>query len=258
MPKLSSSAREKLAKQGTADPEAYQFYVRGQTYQDTLTAEGWKKAVEFFQKAITKDPNYAVAYAGMAHAYSWLGFFGYLPERDALKKAGEAANKAIQLNDSIAEAHASLGYVALFSWKWGLAEQELRRALELNPNLPQAHLYCPQFLAAQGRLVDAVAEHKRALELDPTSQVYGQALCAVLWSSREYDKSIKQCLKVVEMYPDVSMPHDTLIDDYKQKRNYAKALVGRDESCDKVACACPPSQNPPSRFPATGSPGCTR
>ncbi len=206
MPKLSSEAREKLARQGTADSEAYQLYVRGQTYQDTLTGEGWKKAIEFFQEAISKDPNYAAAYAGMAHAYSWLGFFGYLPAKEAMKRADEAANKAIQLDDSIAEAHAALGYVALFDWNWRVAEQEIRRALELNPNLSLAHLYYGQYFSSQGRLDDAIAEHKRALELDPASQFMNQALCGEYYSSREYDKSIQQCRKVLEMYPDVPCP----------------------------------------------------
>ena len=224
MPKLSSEAREKLARQGTADSEAYQLYVRGQTYQDTLTGEGWKKAIEFFQEAISKDPNHAAAYAGMAHAYSWLGFFGYLPAKEAMKKADEAANKAIQLDDSIAEAHAALGYVALFDWNWRVAEQEIRRALELNPNLSLAHLYYGQYFSSQGRLDDAIAEHKRALELDPASQFVNQALCGEYYSSREYDKSIQQCRKVLEMYPDVSMPHDTMSADYEQKKIYDKAL----------------------------------
>ena len=224
MPQLSNEARKKLSKQGTADPEAYRFYVKGLSYQDTLTVEGWKKAVEFFQQAISKDPEYAQAYAGMAQAYLWLGLFGKLPPREAMKKADDAANKAIQLDDSSAEAHAALGYVDLFDWKWRASEQELQRAITLNPNLPQAHLYFGQFLSVQGRMDDAVDEHKRLLQLDPTSLVANQLLCSMYYSSREYDKSIQQCLKVVEMYPDVSMPHGDLSDDYAQKKNYTKAI----------------------------------
>jgi len=107
MPQLPNDARKKLTKQGTAVPEAYQFYVKGLSYQDTLTGEGWKKALEFFQQAISKDPRYAPAYAGMAHSYLWLGFFGEIPIKESLKKAEEAANKALQLDDSVAEAHAA-------------------------------------------------------------------------------------------------------------------------------------------------------
>jgi serine/threonine protein kinase/Tfp pilus assembly protein PilF len=224
MPQLSNDARKKLTKQGTADPEAYQFYVKGLSYQDTLTGEGWKKALEFFQQAISKDPRYAQAFAGMAHVYLWLGFFDEIPTKESLKKAEEAANKALQLDDSVAEAHAAAGYVALFNWDWRVADQEIRRALELNPNLSLAHFYYGQYFSSQGRLDDAIAEHKRALELDPASQLMNQALCGMYYSSREYDKSIQQCRKVVEMYPDVSMPHDTISGDYTQKKIYEKAL----------------------------------
>jgi len=224
MPQLSNDARKKLTKQGTADPEAYQFYVKGLSYQDTLTGEGWKKALEFFQQAISKDPRYAQAYAGMAHVYLWLGFFDEIPTKESLRKAEEAANKALQLDDSVAEAHAAAGYVALFNWDWRVADQEIRRALELNPNLSLAHFYYGQYFSSQGRLDDAIAEHKRALELDPASQLMNQALCGMYYSSREYDKSIQQCRKVVEMFPDVSMPHDTISGDYTQKKIYDKAL----------------------------------
>jgi serine/threonine protein kinase/Tfp pilus assembly protein PilF len=224
MPQLSNDARKKLTKQGTADPEAYQFYVKGLSYQDTLTGEGWKKALEFFQQAISKDPRYAQAFAGMAHVYLWLGFFDEIPTKESLKKAEEAANKALQLDDSVAEAHAAAGYVALFNWDWRVADQEIRRALELNPNLSLAHFYYGQYFSSQGRLDDAIAEHKRALELDPASQLMNQALCGMYYSSREYDKSIQQCRKVVEMFPDVSMPHDTISGDYTQKKIYDKAL----------------------------------
>src|SRR5271166_3068673 len=224
VPRLSNDTQEKIAKQGTSDPEAYQLYVRGQTYLDTLNSDGWKKALEFFEKAVARDPNYAAAYAGMAHCYAWLGFFRELPAKEAMSKAADAANKAVQLDDSIAEAHAALGYVALFAWEWKNAERELRRALELNPNLPQAHLYYGQYLAAQGKFDQAVVEHQRALELDPISQIYNQTLCAMYRSAHQYDQSIKQCLKFVDMYPDVSMPHDELSSDYAAQRNYPKAL----------------------------------
>jgi eukaryotic-like serine/threonine-protein kinase len=224
MPKLNNDLKDRLAKQGTADQEAYQLYVRGQTYQDTLTADGWKMAIEYFRKAIAKDPNYAEAYAGMAHSYSWLGFFEVMPSAEARQKATDAAAKAVQLNDSLAEAHAALGYAALFNWEWQRSEKELRRSLELNPNLAQAHLYYGQYLSAQGRLEESVSEHKLALDLDPTSQFFNQGLCAELSCAGKYDQSIQQCQKLVEMYPQVSMPHGTLSDDYVQKKDYAKAV----------------------------------
>jgi serine/threonine protein kinase/tetratricopeptide (TPR) repeat protein len=224
MPTLSTNAKGVIARQGTASTEAYQFYARGRGYQDMLNGEEWKKAIEFFQLAISKDPNYASAYAGMADAYGLLAFFSYLPMNEALQKAEEAANKALQLDDSIAEAHASLGLTSFFQWKWQVAERELRRAIELNPNFAKAHQYYGWYLSSQGKLDDAVAEHMTAIGLDPTSQLSNQSLCGMYYSTREYDKSIEQCLKVIQMYPDTSMPHDQLSGDYEQKRLYDKAL----------------------------------
>lgn len=225
MPKLSAEAREKLAKQGTQDPEAYRLYLKGQAYQDTIAADDWRKSLDFFQKAVAHDPNYARAYAAMAHTYSWLGFFSYMPAKEALDKANAAANKAVQLDDSMAEAHAALGYAALFNWEWTRSEQELRRALELNPNLSQAHLYYGQLQAALGKFDEALAQHKAALSLDPTSQVYNQALCAMYASAELYDQSIQQCSKFLEMYPNVSWAHGTLSEVYELKKEYDRALL---------------------------------
>jgi len=160
----------------------------------------------------------------MADAYGLLAFFSYLPTNEALQKAEEAANKALQLDDTIAEAHASLGLTSFFQWKWQVAERELRRAIELNPNFAKAHQYYGWYLSSQGKLDDAVAEHMTAIGLDPTSQLSNQSLCGMYYSTREYDKSIEQCLKVIQMYPDTSMPHDQLSGDYEQKRLYDKAL----------------------------------
>jgi len=224
MPKISNEARDRIAKQGTVDPEAYRLYVRGLTYQDTLTTDGWKRALEYFQKAVAQDPSYAAAYAGMAHSYSWLGFFGEMPSDEARQKATDTATKAVQLNDSLSDAHAALGYAAMFNWDWKLSEKELRRALELNPNLAQAHLYYGQYLGTQGRFDESVAEHRAALELDPTSQFYNQGLCAILWSAERFDESIQQCRKLVELYPEVSMVHGMLSNDYASKKDYAQAL----------------------------------
>ena len=224
VPKISNEAKDKLAKQGTADPEAYRLYVKGLTYQDTLTADGWKRALEYFQKAVARDPNYAAAYAGMAHSYSWLGFFGEMPSGEARERAIGTATKAVQLDDSLSEAHAALGYAAMFNWDWKLSEKELRRALELNPNLAQAHFYYGQYLGTQGRFDESVAEHRAALELDPTSQFYNQGLCAILWSAERFDESVPQCRRLVELYPEVSMVHGMLSNDYASKKDYAQAL----------------------------------
>ena len=147
-----------------------------------------------------------------------------MPEAEARAKATEAATRAVQLDNSLAEAHAALGFAAMFNWEWQLSERELRRALEINPNLAQAHIYYGQYLCTQGKFDESVAEHKVALELDPTSQFYNQGLCAILNSAGRDDESIQQCRRLVEMYPEVSMPHGTLSNDYFRKSDYGAAL----------------------------------
>ena len=224
IPTLSGGAKEKIAKQRTTNSEAYQFYVRGRTYQDALGGESLKRAVESFQLAVSKDPGYASAYAGMADAYGLLAFFAYLPTNETLRKAEEAANKAIRLDDTNAEAHASLGLVSLFDWKWQVAERELRRAIELNPNLAIAHGYYGIYLSSQGRLDEGLAEDKLELGLDPISQIANANLCGMYYSAREYDQSIQQCLKELQMYPDDPISHYNLASDYEQKKLYEQAL----------------------------------
>jgi len=183
-----------------------------------------KRAVESFQLAVSKDPGYASAYAGMADAYGLLAFFAYLPTNETLRKAEEAANKAIRLDDTNAEAHASLGLVSLFDWKWQVAERELRRAIELNPNLAIAHGYYGMYLSSQGRLDEGLAEDKLELGLDPISQIANANLCGMYYSAREYDQSIQQCLKELQMYPDDPISHYNLASDYEQKKLYEQAL----------------------------------
>jgi len=224
-PTLSSNARETIAKQGTTNSEAYQFYVRGRAYQDAyFNGESLKKAVELFQLAVSRDSGYASAYAGMADAYGLLGFFSFLPTNETLRKAEEAANKAIRLDDTNAEAHTSLGLVSLFDWKWQVAERELRRAIELNPNLAIAHGYYGMYFSSQGKLDEALAEDKLQLGLDPISQLANGNLCGMYYSAREYDKGIQQCLKQLQMYSDDALAHFTLSSDYEQKKLYEQAL----------------------------------
>src|ERR1035438_1300842 len=153
---LSNDQKQKLARQITSNPEAYQLYVKGRYYADKWTGEGWNKAIEFFRQALDKDPSYASAYAGMAESYAMLAFDTYLPPNEAFPKAMAAAKRAVDLDDGLAEAHASMGLVSLMMWDWARSDQELRRAIELNPNLSDAHEYRSWYLAAVGTLPEAV------------------------------------------------------------------------------------------------------
>ena len=227
---LSSGQKQKLARQITSNPEAYQLYVKGRYYADKWTGEGWNKAIEFFRQAIDKDPSYASAYAGMAESYTMLGFNQYLPPNEAFTNAMAAAKRAVDLDDGLAEAHASMGLVSLMMWDWAPADQELRRALELNPNLSDAHEYRSWYLAAVGTLPDAVSEGKLAQDLDPLSISVNTALDTLYYLQRDYDKALAQCRKALVISPNAATLHYDLFDIYSAKSMRGQGLDELEQS----------------------------
>jgi tetratricopeptide (TPR) repeat protein len=197
--KLLGSTGAPLVRRSTHSLEAYDLYLKGRFYWDRMP-EGPQKAIQFFEQAITYDPAYASAYAGIADSYNTLGWFGVLAPRAAYPKAEGAARKALALDDSIADAHASLGYfAALYAWDWALAERELRRAVELNPNYSRAHLFSVFYFLTQGELAEAAAAADRAVRLDPLSFVSNGVVGQVAWFSREYDRAIEKIRKLLEL-----------------------------------------------------------
>ncbi len=145
--KLSGDEKQRLTKRYTENAEAYQLYLQGLYYYHKLTPDGLRKAIEYFQQAIDKDPNYALAYAGLADTYNPLAFFNMLPPREVMPKAKAAAVKALELDDRRAEAHASLGWASFaYDRDWPAAEKHFQRALALNPAYPNAHTLCPYLL----------------------------------------------------------------------------------------------------------------
>jgi serine/threonine protein kinase/tetratricopeptide (TPR) repeat protein len=221
---LSNEQKQKLARQITSNPEAYQLYVKGRYYADKWTGEGWNKAIEFFRQAIDKDPSYASAYAGMAESYAMLAFNQYLPPNEAFPNAMAAAKRAVDLDDGSAEAHASMGLVSLMMWDWAPADQELRRALELNPNLSDAHEYRSWYLAAVGKLPEAVSEGKMAQDLDPLSISINTGLDTLYYLQRDYDKALAQCRRALEISPDAGTIHYDLFDIYSAKSMRDQAI----------------------------------
>jgi len=221
---LSNDQKQKLARQITSNPEAYQLYVKGRYYADKWTLEGWNKAIEFFRQAIDKDPSYASAYAGMAESYTLLAFDTYLPPNEAFPNAMAAAKRAVDLDDGLAEAHASMGLVSLMMWDWARADQELRRAIELNSNLSDAHEYRSWYLAAVGRLPEAVSEGKLAQDLDPLSISVNTGLDTLYYLQRDYDKALAQCRKALEISPDAATIHYDLFDIYSAKSMRGQAI----------------------------------
>jgi eukaryotic-like serine/threonine-protein kinase len=176
---LSGEPKKQVAKGGTNDPLAYQLYLKGRYYWEKRTQDSLEKAKDYFNQAIEKDPNYALAYVGLAEYYDVLPEYGPISMSETMPKARAAAQRALAIDDTLPEAHATLASTYTSSWDWIAADREYKRALELNPNYAQAHkLYC-LYLSVLGRQQEALAEIKRAAELDPVNLVYLNNVAAV-------------------------------------------------------------------------------
>jgi len=194
----------RLEKKATGIPEAYSLYLKGRHSLNTRTEKGLKDAIQKFESSIKRDPKFALAYTGLADAYSILASYSleYVPPKEGFPKAKTAAEKALSLDDHLAEAHASLGLVKFYyEWDWNGAEAEFKKALELNPGYAQAHQYYADFVKSFGRFDEALGEMKKALTLDPLSYSINTGIGHVLYLSRQYDLAIDQYRKVVESDP---------------------------------------------------------
>jgi serine/threonine protein kinase/tetratricopeptide (TPR) repeat protein len=224
--RLTGEDEKRMAKNYTANSEAYQDYLKGRYWWNKTPDEGMSKAIEYFQQAVTKDPKYALAYAGLADSYSVLGGFGLAPPRETFPKAKNAALKALEIDDTLAEAHTSLGFINTFyDWDWPNAEREFQRAIALNPNSANSHYYYGIALRNMGRLEDGIAEQKRALELDPLSLLMNRGLGLALFAARRYDQVIEQEQKTLELDPNYAPAHRTLGMAYVQKSMYQEGIA---------------------------------
>jgi DNA-binding winged helix-turn-helix (wHTH) protein/TolB-like protein/Tfp pilus assembly protein PilF len=199
--RLTGEQRESLRKRYTDNIEAYQAYSSGRYFWDKRSGEGVRKATEYFQRAINLDPNYALAYAGLADCYI-SGHLG-LPPREGYAKAEAAAMKALQLDDTLAEAHNSLAITRFFVWDWPGAEREYKRAIELDPNCAAAHEWYAFYLETVGRMDEGFAEIHRALALNPLSLTINTGLGRMYYSNRQYDQAIAQYRKTLELDPNI-------------------------------------------------------
>jgi tetratricopeptide (TPR) repeat protein len=180
------------ARARPVNPDAYDLYLKGRYEGNEWTEQGLRKSIEYFEQAAQKDPSYAPAWAGQSDAYSLLGLFGFLPSEVALPKAKATALRAIQLDETLSEAHVSLSSVQLhLEWSWSAAENELREAIALNPNNAMAHQWYGYYLSATGQFDPAVVEMRRALELDPLSPNKLNALAATLYRAGRYDEALE-------------------------------------------------------------------
>jgi TolB-like protein/Tfp pilus assembly protein PilF len=211
---LTGEDERRVARNYTADTEAYQLYLRGRYYWNKRTAEDLKTATGLFQKAIDKDPDYALAYAGLADTYNVFSSYGVAPPREAYPKGKAAAESALAIDDTLAEAHTALGVsLSAHDWNWSAAEDELKRAIELNPNYSTAHyFYSYSVLTPQGRHEEAVAEMKRAQELEPLSLIINTNLGWALIYAGRYKEAEEQLRRTLELEPNFAPIHARLAD----------------------------------------------
>jgi serine/threonine protein kinase/tetratricopeptide (TPR) repeat protein len=224
---LSGKEQRQIAKKDTQNPEAYQLYLRGRYYWNQRTDEGVRKGLDYFEQAIQKDPGYALAYAGVADSYAvGGGTYLKLPAKEARPKARAAALKALELDDSLAEAHTNLADTYLYyDWDFGKADQEFRKAIALNPNYPTAHQWYSECLYITGRYDESIAEAKRALELDPLSLAINGSLGAAYSYARKYDLAIEQYKKTLELDRNNFVTHQELFWTYGRKGMYPEAVA---------------------------------
>ena len=225
--KLTGEEQKRLTRHHTENAEAYQLYLKGRYYWNKRTPEALSKGIEYFQQAIDRDPNFALAYAGLTDSYSLLGSaVGGLSPRETFSKAKAAAVKALQIDDTLAEAHAAQALVNLrYDWDWSATEREIKRAIALNPNYATTYHWYADYLVVMGRLEEAIAQIKRAQQLDPLSLIINTVVALRLYHARQYDQAIEQCQKTIEMDPNFSRAHFALGQAYEQQAKYPEAIA---------------------------------
>ncbi len=211
--RLTTGEEKRAASEPTANPEAYQLYLKGRYFFNKRTGDDLKKSIDFYNQATEKDPSYALAYAGLADTYDVItDYVNDMPPTKAFPLAKAAASRAISLDSNLAEAHSALAFaLAYYDWNWTGAEQEFRRAIELNPNYANAHyFFAISVLGPLGRFEEAEAEMKRALALDPFSLIYNANLSWIYLWARQDDRAQAQVQKALDLDPDFGPAHERL------------------------------------------------
>ena len=225
--KLSGADVAKVEKTYTTNPEAYQLYLKGNFYLAKYTEEGYKKGIEYYKQAIAIDPNYALAYHGIAVAYDFANGW-YLPPKEAEPKAKEAALKALELDVTLAETRYLLGKIAFwYEWDWAAAERESKRANELDPTYPA---YYPLYLTATGRLEEAVKAQELVQQRLPLDLNVNLDLAGILLSAGRYDQSIEQTRKARELDPNFWWSYQILGLAYERKKQYPEAIAALEKA----------------------------
>lgn len=230
---LSGVEKSTLARRHTESPEAYDLYLRGRYFWNKRNEKGARKAVEFFRRAVEVDPDYALAYAGLADAYNLLCGLGILAPREGRPKAKEAALIALAKDEQLAEAHASLGIIGLrYDWDWPAAERELKRAIALNPSCALARHWYAIYLNARTHFNEAIAECKRALRLDPLSLIINTLLGMHYLFAGRHAEGIAQLRRTLELDPDFIYAHSAIAECYYYTGSHEQAVAAMERASE--------------------------
>jgi TolB-like protein/DNA-binding winged helix-turn-helix (wHTH) protein/Tfp pilus assembly protein PilF len=222
---LTPEERAQLGSSRKVDPEAHELYLKGRYHWNKRTEENIKKAIGYFRRALDCDPIYAQGHAGLADAYHILGYYNLLPPKEAYPKGRAAALKALQLDNSLAEPHATLGVIKRdFEWDWKGAEVEFQRAIEINPGLAEAYHWHGTLLSMQGLHSEALREKTKALEIDPLSVVIRTDVGRLFYFARDYDQAIERYLAALDMDPNNDSAHLWFAHVYQQMGKFEEAL----------------------------------
>src|SRR5688572_15189528 len=222
--KLSGQQQQQLTRRDPTNSEAYPFYLRGRFYWNKRTAENIQKAIAEFQQAIERDPGFALGYVGLADSYIVLSQYAGRPQTETLPQAKIAVERALQIDDSLAEAHASLGTIYHNTWRWVEAEREFQRATSLNPNYATGHHWFANHLLIIGQLERALAEIKRAQELDPLAPIGHTTMAAIYLAKNDPTSAREECRKMLELEPNFPSGHLFLGWSYFQQQNSAEGI----------------------------------
>lgn len=225
MPGLTGAERKRLARRYTDNFEAYQLYVKGHFFWDKRTEEGIQKSIEYFEQAIQLDPNYALAYAGLATSYVTTAYREMVPPAEAGSRAEAVARKALEIDEQLGQAHSALAVLHFRNLEWSQGVREFQRAIDLNPSYSTAHMWYSYYLMALGRFDEAIAEAKRAQELDPLSLIINTQTGTPFFYLRQYDRAIEQYQKALEMDRQFPPARYWLGRAYTQKGDYVEAIA---------------------------------
>jgi Tol biopolymer transport system component/TolB-like protein/Flp pilus assembly protein TadD len=229
--RLTEEERDLLRKRGTDNPRAYQAYLKGRYYWNSLTEEGLSKALVAFSEALTLDPHFAHAQAGLADYYNWLGVWSVMPPRECFAAAKDAALKALDLDPSLADAHAAHAFVSwIHERNWEAAERGFARAIELNADYAPAHQWLAYLLSTLGRHDEAIASMQRAQSLDPLSPMMGIVSAFIHYNARRFDRAIEQAQRALHIDPRHFMVHDVFAWAYSQKKMHNEALASAERA----------------------------